>query len=526
MFRTKCKEHDHSSFYKLLQMEPTTTNKNNDCYFFYYSTCTKGDSCGFRHEPSALGCEVMCSYWQQGNCLNEHCNFRHMELKKDRKSIACYWENQRGGCKKPHCPFLHSLERAASNETTINNPNKPTSELPSSKPVNQEWSNRQDDGKFDGSGTESDQGRGSSEAGSFIGSPAVDPLIVNFDEESDSEGVANPSPVKSQTTTRVPYCKTYEEIRLEEIQAESAAYYSYEPSNYLKNIAGGKEQNTSSIRTARIATTTGVYSREKAQPIVKSLSSSSSSSSRDLDFKILTLDEIKKRKISAQSTESEINDVELTNKSNTKDNENITLLPEDINKIDSQLKVVSTKKSSIELRKRTLLNRKRELDSNDNNDNKTCMESKKPKMINVTVPPVRLRRSSKRFIQPDTELVQSSMNTEETLNKLVETNDGDDNDDNETTLVQQSLRKTEIEVRLCDSSTSDDISTLNQMSKEPSKTLDEVLDIKSQRVRTTESIDDFKLDRFDDHSNDDDYLDTASDDILKDIDALLTEKTS
>ncbi|KAK0083410.1 hypothetical protein PV325_008835, partial [Microctonus aethiopoides] len=137
------------------------------------------------HEASALGCEVMCSYWQQGNCLNEHCNFRHMELKKDRKSIACYWENQRGGCKKPHCPFLHSLERAASNETTINNPNKPTSELPSSKPVNQEWSNRQDDGKFDGSGTESDQGRGSSEAGSFIGSPAVDPLIVNFDEDID-----------------------------------------------------------------------------------------------------------------------------------------------------------------------------------------------------------------------------------------------------------------------------------------------------------------------------------------------------
>ena len=50
------------------------------------------------------------------------------------------------------------------------------------KPPTQEWSNRPDENKFDGSGTESDQGRGSSEAGSFIGSPAVDPLIVNFDE--------------------------------------------------------------------------------------------------------------------------------------------------------------------------------------------------------------------------------------------------------------------------------------------------------------------------------------------------------
>lgn len=40
-----------------------------------------------------------------------------------------------------------------------------------------------DDTKYDGSSTtESDQGRGNSEAGSFIGSPAVDPLIVKFEE--------------------------------------------------------------------------------------------------------------------------------------------------------------------------------------------------------------------------------------------------------------------------------------------------------------------------------------------------------
>jgi len=40
-----------------------------------------------------------------------------------------------------------------------------------------------DDPKYDGSSTtESDQGRGNSEAGSFIGSPAVDPLIVKFEE--------------------------------------------------------------------------------------------------------------------------------------------------------------------------------------------------------------------------------------------------------------------------------------------------------------------------------------------------------
>ena len=175
--RRRGKEHDHSSFYKFLQMEHN--HKNLDCYFFYYSTCKKGDFCPYRHEPSALGCETTCTYWQQGNCLNEHCNFRHMELKKNRKSIPCYWETQPGGCRKPHCPFMHASPRNISNDPI--NPVK-TTEVATKSP-NQEWLNRQDDPKYDGSSTtESDQGRGNSEAGSFIGSPAVDPLIVKFEE--------------------------------------------------------------------------------------------------------------------------------------------------------------------------------------------------------------------------------------------------------------------------------------------------------------------------------------------------------
>lgn len=81
--------------------------KFNDCYFYYYSTCTKGDNCVFRHEPSALGCETMCTAWQQGKCLDKRCKLRHMELRKNRKQIPCYWENQPGGCRKIHCPFMH-----------------------------------------------------------------------------------------------------------------------------------------------------------------------------------------------------------------------------------------------------------------------------------------------------------------------------------------------------------------------------------------------------------------------------------
>ncbi|XP_050544105.1 zinc finger CCCH domain-containing protein 11A-like isoform X3 [Daktulosphaira vitifoliae] len=85
--------------------------KNNDCYFFYYSTCMKGEKCPFRHEPQALGCEMVCSFWQSGNCENDHCTLRHMELKKNRKAIPCYWEKQPTGCRKPFCAFMHLKSR-------------------------------------------------------------------------------------------------------------------------------------------------------------------------------------------------------------------------------------------------------------------------------------------------------------------------------------------------------------------------------------------------------------------------------
>jgi hypothetical protein len=47
----------------------------------------QGDGCMFRHEPSALGCETICSFWQQGKCLNQHCNFRHMQLRVSIESL-------------------------------------------------------------------------------------------------------------------------------------------------------------------------------------------------------------------------------------------------------------------------------------------------------------------------------------------------------------------------------------------------------------------------------------------------------
>ncbi|XP_044068730.1 zinc finger CCCH domain-containing protein 11A isoform X2 [Siniperca chuatsi] len=87
------------------------TNHGDDCYFFYYSTCTKGDSCPFRHCEAAMGNETICNLWQEGRCFRTVCKFRHMEITKNRKEIPCYWENQPAGCQKSHCAFFHEKPR-------------------------------------------------------------------------------------------------------------------------------------------------------------------------------------------------------------------------------------------------------------------------------------------------------------------------------------------------------------------------------------------------------------------------------
>ncbi|XP_059947073.1 zinc finger CCCH domain-containing protein 11A [Mesoplodon densirostris] len=86
-------------------------NKQEDCYFFFYSTCTKGDSCPFRHCEAALGSETVCTLWQEGRCFRQVCRFRHMNIDKKRSEIPCYWENQPVGCQKLNCAFHHNKGR-------------------------------------------------------------------------------------------------------------------------------------------------------------------------------------------------------------------------------------------------------------------------------------------------------------------------------------------------------------------------------------------------------------------------------
>ncbi|XP_072213833.1 zinc finger CCCH domain-containing protein 11A-like [Excalfactoria chinensis] len=87
------------------------SKNGEDCYFYFYSTCNKGDKCRFRHCEAALGNETICTLWKEGRCFRKVCRFRHMKIQKKRSEIPCYWENQPGGCQKSNCAFHHTKGR-------------------------------------------------------------------------------------------------------------------------------------------------------------------------------------------------------------------------------------------------------------------------------------------------------------------------------------------------------------------------------------------------------------------------------
>lgn len=97
---------------------------SNDCYYFFNSSCSKGDNCSFRHCEAALGCETVCVFWKSGSCVRPDCRFRHAILRpsdppSDRSRTLCYFESQPGGCQKSNCPFRHrkQQQRAENGET-------------------------------------------------------------------------------------------------------------------------------------------------------------------------------------------------------------------------------------------------------------------------------------------------------------------------------------------------------------------------------------------------------------------------
>ncbi|XP_064480323.1 zinc finger CCCH domain-containing protein 11B-like isoform X2 [Ornithodoros turicata] len=201
--------------------------RNDDCYFYFYSTCTKGDDCPFRHCEAALGTETVCPAWKEGNCMRKSCKFRHMESRKNRSQIPCYWENQPSGCRKPHCVFLHSRPRAAIPDV-LGAPRTQGLILPvPAQPGNTALMNPEAAALMAASaGKQPDLG---------AGLPAsIEPVVVSFDEESDTESNIG-SPVKRPPPQqRISYLpkiqlgddskdvivvKTLQEIRQEKLRA-------------------------------------------------------------------------------------------------------------------------------------------------------------------------------------------------------------------------------------------------------------------------------------------------------------------
>ncbi|XP_065835958.1 zinc finger CCCH domain-containing protein 11A-like isoform X2 [Oscarella lobularis] len=103
----------------------------DDCYFYYYSTCLKGDVCPYRHCANALGNETVCALWTRGKCVDSNCQYRHMKIDKARDQLPCYFETTPSGCLKPHCPFLHLKARKfTENFTKAIMPVKPSTQSP------------------------------------------------------------------------------------------------------------------------------------------------------------------------------------------------------------------------------------------------------------------------------------------------------------------------------------------------------------------------------------------------------------
>lgn len=231
----------------------TMTGLGDDCYFFYYSTCTKGDACPFRHCEAAMGNETVCSLWREGRCFRAVCKFRHMEIMKNRKEIPCYWEKQPAGCQKPHCAFFH--EKPRYNEGEFIPPNKgmnmieeqqqeePATPQPTPLPT-----------------TANPQLRGviKTETQELVPSPTHPPVVINpadDDEDEDDQfsedgedGRLGPSPRKlhkSDDSLNIGV-STLEEIRLRRALKASMRKAGY-PLQSTEAKASGEKENIRSL---------------------------------------------------------------------------------------------------------------------------------------------------------------------------------------------------------------------------------------------------------------------------------------
>lgn len=437
--------------------------------------------------------------------------------------------------------------------------------------------------------------------------------FIFFLPESDNESV--PSPVKTQPQPRVPRCKTDEQIRLEEIQAESAAYYSYndEDSQGVAEHYLGKYYSMmnnpypkvvfNNITTSRrIVPTRGIRRKirvdattvrtietkkeednnreedESMMPEKKKMKIINNNNKKDnntneLNFQVLSLEEIRRRKKHKTLTQGvELLENVKSDLSKLFDQRTPPPPTNDLSKNPTEtslnVHIISNVMLPINRGVKKVLEKDRGTTESDENNRRVKAKLDDNNIERLTkVPPVRLRRSAKRCliniatnesvvskqqqqdipttIINDNDLLLTSDQTSVRIDNKMNDIDADNesNKQNLTSRLDESLdirvnlrdhsinnttRKNEVEVRLCDSSTDEERMILEDESKtfnnyeENEKTKSVLMDTITEDSKASRlSCDSFI------NLNDDEYLallDTASDDILKDIDALLKDK--
>ncbi|XP_048183888.1 zinc finger CCCH domain-containing protein 11A isoform X2 [Corvus hawaiiensis] len=191
------------------------SNHGDDCYFFFYSTCNKGDSCAFRHCEAALGSETVCTLWQEGRCFRNVCRFRHMEIDKKRSEIACYWENQPGGCQKHNCAFHHTKGRYV--DGLFLPPSKTTLPSPPEAAEDEVKMVQMQQNKLSVQSNPSPQLRGvmKVENSENVPSPTHPPVVINAaDDDEDDDDQLSEEGEETKTPVQPPTTETHNGLRV------------------------------------------------------------------------------------------------------------------------------------------------------------------------------------------------------------------------------------------------------------------------------------------------------------------------
>lgn len=238
---------------------PVTSGKkvDQDCYYYYYSTCTKGDACPFRHCEAALGSEVVCSFWKAGYCeRSATCKFRHMDLIKNRSKQMCFFETQPGGCKKPHCVFRHRIQPKISLSDVNSGDNDvilPVLASDNNSPVGGEGQSGKPNIPSDTSSRENATDQDQISTSPQQESTPVDPISFDLENDEDSDREER-LPLKAGAKEQKSDLgvKSLEEIRMEKVFRQMRDHSRQEDIHNAQNTSTPPKRKSDAVEGASL----------------------------------------------------------------------------------------------------------------------------------------------------------------------------------------------------------------------------------------------------------------------------------